>query len=839
MVGQWDNPSCNPHTINAGWTHYFTFVLDETSYVSITLEAEREYSYLQLSKEGSGERIRIIAGKDRANTGKYEISRTLTSGGYRITAGTDVKNEEDGWYTFTITGIPPAARPTATPSLTPTPSPWRDRHVTWLKEPRVDATGRLTFQARIDSGHEINMPRGSAFYASVVITKGETYHGQILPPEGETWSWGATSEDQSVADTYLWENRLFTVAAPVSISIKKEEGLDLCIWTGGEREEDDYLLGCAELKGVRAAPPPTAAPTPTRQATPRPTPTSMPRPSTPTPSPTPAPTATATPKPLPTATARLDQVDTPSKRAETVTTSLGSRVNITVSGFADSPARFDDLTWAINEIETLIGIPYPAPVLTMLLGTPSGGFCGHNQMEYEARYSREPYTVESSNIKVEVTERCHQTLSTIVHEAAHTWFHGSMKANWIDEGLANAVENQVIAQATGTDYLPVTHCASYRNIRELEQANPLRASIGVSRAGYQGFKCNYSLGDGIFGDLRWHYGDQEFNRRLARLARNRVSATDGDLTVNDIRDAFGDGGLASAIIEEWYGGNPEVRLHRHLDAVEWIQPPTTDGEWLRLHGVLREGQIHDLSPGDTNRCSQFALFSGIGNLTWVKSVEDPIPIGWTRHQTTRVFAANYRTDPRTGEFEITARVLDRALDRHEHLSLLVRDRVGTGTDGLCLESAAYSHVPVQRGDIPDRFKNVQHHHEDAIEWREEPRLNGTTLTFAGRASPGAINLWYKENTCSQIGIYSYDDQGYSFVAWVNPQLRDNRRWVNAESEITKGHTYQDGNFEVTATVRRGVMPQSTAALLVITEENPSTGQKCGNPPVLSVREILR
>jgi len=157
--------------------------------------------------------------------------------------------------------------------------------------------------------------------------------------------------------------------------------------------------------------------------------------------------------------------------------------------------------------------------------------------------------------------------------------------------------------------------------------------------------------------------------------------------VKDIRDAFGDGGRASAIIEEWYGGNPEMRLHRHLDAVEWIQPPTTDGEWLRLHGVLREGRIHDLSPGDTNYCSQFALYGGIGNLTWVKNVGDPIRVGWTRHHSTKVFAANHLIDPRTGEFEVTARVLDHALDGHEHLSLAVRSRVGVGPDGKCLESA--------------------------------------------------------------------------------------------------------------------------------------------------------
>lgn len=657
---------------------------------------------------------------------------------------------------------------------------------------------------------------------------GYHYMGPINPllPSGRSWTDSATAEVTSQrtesdgsfeATVKLSERSLKDHRNPVLVVNAQS------VWDSNTNDcGDSDTLSAVDIGSATAqlSPAPTPVPpNPTHKATATPAPTATPSPNNP------APTMAA--------------VNTPGRRAETITTSLGSRVNATVTGFADSPTRFDQLTWAIDQVESLIGIPYPAPVLTMSLGIPAGGFCGDNQMEYEARYSHEPYTVERSNIKVEVSERCHQTLGTIVHETAHTWFHGSAKANWIDEGLANAMENQVIAQATGKDYLPATHCESYRNIRELEQANPLRTSTKVSGAGFQGFRCNYSLGDGIFGDLREHYGDQEFNRRIAQLARSRVNATGGDLTVNNVRDVLGDGGRASAIIEEWYRGDPDMRLHRHLDTVEWIQPPITDGEWLRLHGVLQEGQIHNLSSEDTTQCPQFVLYSGIGNLTWVKNVEDPIRVGWTHHHSTKVFAVNHLIDPRTGKFEVTARVLDRALDGHEHLSLLVRSSVGTGPDGKCLQSETYSHVPVQRGDIPDRFKSIKHHHKDAIEWLNEPVLNGTTLTFAGRASPGAINLWHEEDTCSQIGIYSYDNRGYSFVAWVNPQLRDNRRWVNVESEITKGHTYQDGSFEVTATVRQGVMPQGTAALLVITEENPSTGQKCGNPPVLSVKEILR
>ena len=187
---------------------------------------------------------------------------------------------------------------------------------------------------------------------------------------------------------------------------------------------------------------------------------------------------------------------------------MGRRVDVTVSGFKDSPLRFNQLVEAISEIEGMLGIPYPAQAVTMSVGgVTSGGFCGHNQPSYGYRYSGQPYRIESAEIRLRVDAECTHTLASIAHETAHTWFHGNEYANWIDEGLANAVENQFMATRSKIAYPPRTYCENYRNISQLERARPVRVNTGRD----EGFTCNYRLGDGIFGDLREHYGDQEFN----------------------------------------------------------------------------------------------------------------------------------------------------------------------------------------------------------------------------------------------------------------------------------------------------------------------------------------
>ena len=151
------------------------------------------------------------------------------------------------------------------------------------------------------------------------------------------------------------------------------------------------------------------------------------------------PTATSTA--LPTVSPTLVPLETASKVARTVNTSLGQRVDITVEGFAKNRLRFNQLLQVINSEEQLLGVPFPAPRVSMRrVRDLPGGFCGNNQMSYESRYRGDPYIVEASVIRLRVDSKCDDTFGSIAHEVAHTWFHGSDFAGWIDEGLANSME---------------------------------------------------------------------------------------------------------------------------------------------------------------------------------------------------------------------------------------------------------------------------------------------------------------------------------------------------------------------------------------------------------------
>ena len=499
---------------------------------------------------------------------------------------------------------------------------------------------------------------------------------------------------------------------------------------------------------ITPEPPPTPSPPP---PTPQPTPTPEP---TPLPSPTPAPTpVTPTPAPPP---PTEQPVITSDVQTETITTSLGMQVDATVTGFDENSLRFDQLVQAINGAERLLGIPYPSPQVTMMrVLEVQGEFCGSNRPSYAPRFEGDPYVLDGSAISLRVDEDCDEPFATIAHEVAHTWFHGNDPADWIDEGLANAVELQVAAayQQDRVFYPPVTYCLDHRNISELELGDPDILSSGQ----YSGYRCNYSLGDGIFYALREHHGDAGFNARIARLARLAENETDRAHTIADIREVLGDDDDALEIIDRWYEGQPEMRKFRHLDAVEWTFPPTIDGEYLHFAGrIAPAGAVHDFELGDDTYCGQFSLYGGIADQEWLYGVSRPLPAGKTQHVDVKVITINHNINPGTGEFRVTTMVLDNALDGMSDLSLSVDERVTTGADGLCQEGTSLAQISVVVGSIPTELRQARYFHLDAVEWTFPPTIDGEYLHFAGRTTePGMVHdfVLADDASCPQFTLY--------------------------------------------------------------------------------------
>ncbi len=481
-------------------------------------------------------------------------------------------------------------------------------------------------------------------------------------------------------------------------------------------------------------------------------------------------------------------------------------MDVTVTEFADNQLRFNQLVQAINEGERILRVPYPSPRVTMTrVGTISGGFCGQNGMSYAARYTGDPYVVDNSLIDVRVDEDCSKTFATIAHETAHTWFHGSDYADWIGEGLANAIKSQLLAayQEDQETYPPVTYCDSYSNLSELEHGAPSK----IFDSQTTGFACNYSLGDGIFGDLRAYYGDGEFNRRIAQLARRVKSDTNDEYTIADIRRVLGEDGPALDIINLWHGGQPKMRKYLHLDAIDWTYPPTMDGEYIHFAGTTNQPElVHEIVLGEHPFCSQFVLYHGIGEQQTAVSVSDPLPAGWSYDAIPEVITVNHDISPSTGEFSVTAKIDGNALTGMRDLSLLVRSRVTTGADGHCKEGVRYSQFPVTSGLIPHEFRVAKRYyvHLNAVNWTYPPTMDGEYIHFAGTTNqPELVHeiVLSEHPFCSQFVLYHGIGEQQTAVSVSDP-LPAGWSYDAIPEVITVNHDISPstGEFSVTAKI---------------------------------------
>ena len=549
--------------------------------------------------------------------------------------------------------------------------------------------------------------------------------------------------------------------------------------------------------------------------------------------------ATATSTAFPTVVPTLVPLDTASKVARTVRTYSGMRVDITVEGFTDNRIRFDQMVQIINEEEQLLGVPFPAPRVSMRrVRDLPGGFCGHNQMSYESRYQGDPYIVEASVIRLRVDSKCDDTFGSLAHEVAHTWFHGNDVADWIDEGLANSIEYQVkeANPETAEEYPPVTYCASYRNISELEAAVPIRdASTEAS-----GFSCNYRLGDGIFGALRQHFGADEFNRRIAKLARRSENRTNPSYTVTDVREALGADGKSRGIIDLWYDGEPDMRIYRHLDQVTFTHLPTLDGEYLHLAGRTQApGMVHDFVLGNDPYCSQFHLYSGLEDPEYLGSIADPLPVGWHHDTIPKLVAINSEVNSATGAFQVTARVNDLTLLKAKDLSLQTGSRVTEGADQKCNEDTHFSQVKIKPSTIADELKRVRYYHQETLLWAQPPNVKDFSLTLAGVAPPGTLSFEWKEGSCSQVLLYEFDSRGYTYVATVYPMLPAGHSWNTIpDAEVASDKVYSDGRFEAIIEIwDKSLLSHDHLVLVVRVETRKENKNICLTEEVMGAARI--
>ena len=118
ISGIWAD-NCQSQVANRGYARYYTFTLNESSAVTLTLESTHD-TYLYL-RSGSARSGAVVAENDDIATGSNlnsQIVQTLAAGSYTVEATTYATGQA-GSFTLTVAGLAAGAGPTPTPTGTP------------------------------------------------------------------------------------------------------------------------------------------------------------------------------------------------------------------------------------------------------------------------------------------------------------------------------------------------------------------------------------------------------------------------------------------------------------------------------------------------------------------------------------------------------------------------------------------------------------------------------------------------------------------------------------------------------------------------------------------------
>ena len=266
-----------------------------------------------------------------------------------------------------------------------------------------------------------------------------------------------------------------------------------------------------------------------------------------------------------------------------------------------------------------------------------------------------------------------------------------------------------------------------------------------------------------------------------------------------------------------------------------------DGEYLHFAGTTRQpGLLQEFTLGDNPYCSQFHLYQGSGQQLWVAGIEEPLTAGWSYEEAPEVIIVNGRINSDTGEFNVTARINDKALADTKDLYLSVESREILGADGFCLPSDTYSQTAIATGKIPGNLKSAKHYHLDVIQWITPPTISGDTMRFAGKTSPGSVRLTWQEGYCSQFHLYELKEGGYHYIDSISPLLPSDRFWTDSViAEVTSQRTAADGTFQATVKLNGNAFKKYRSLVLLVQAHSvlDSNTNECSDSDALSAIDI--
>ena len=236
-------------------------------------------------------------------------------------------------------------------------------------------------------------------------------------------------------------------------------------------------------------------------------------------------------------------------------------LKINRSGELGTGQSMEILEHAVRTIEEYMGQPIPmqgreirldfVPVITGTGGDPAGIHKGTHMeilQEYDFGQSWQ-----------------HDSLGSIIaHEVAHYYWAGDR--TWLDEGAADFLALYSENRRTGAPIRPENQrCYQVSNISQLEGQR--------YASGDAGFRCNYSLGEGLFVDLYNAVAATAFRQSFRELYASGQNKLAG---VHQVRQAYPGSG---SIIDKWYGYREKPEVHwpngEFLGYYTWEE----DGEW--------------------------------------------------------------------------------------------------------------------------------------------------------------------------------------------------------------------------------------------------------------------
>lgn len=156
--------------------------------------------------------------------------------------------------------------------------------------------------------------------------------------------------------------------------------------------------------------------------------------------------------------------------------------------------------------------------------------------------------------------------SIIAHEVAHYYWAGDR--DWLDEGAADFLELYSENRRTGAPIRAKNRrCYQVSNISQLESQRYEQDDAG--------FRCNYSLGEGLFVDLYNAMSATEFRQSFRELYNSGKNKLTG---VHQVRQAYYYSS-AWAIIDQWYGYREKPEAH-------WL-----NGEFLGFYTWKERGEL--------------------------------------------------------------------------------------------------------------------------------------------------------------------------------------------------------------------------------------------------------